>query len=75
MTDQNTDTTAFQLEPMSFIEVTYKNMGEGLPLRVEMTQRELHLPKVDSNLYEAHKNWGLIMYCTGYSKLESILCR
>lgn len=75
MTDQTTDTTAFQLEPMSFIEVTYKNMGVRLPSGVEMTQRELHPIKVHPNLDEAHKNWGPIVYCTAYSKLESILCR
>lgn len=57
---------------MKCIEVTYKSMGEGLPSGVEITQRQLHLTKVDSNLYEAHKNWGPIVYCTAYSKLESI---
>ena len=42
-TDQSTDTTKVQLgEPMSFIGVTYRNMGEELLIGTEMTQRQLH---------------------------------
>jgi hypothetical protein len=39
----NTDDTKVQLrEPMSFIEVTYRNMGEGLLTGAEITQRKMH---------------------------------
>ena len=41
MTDQST--TKVQLgEPMSFIGVTYRNMGEGLLTGAEMTQGQLY---------------------------------
>lgn len=40
MADRSTDTTKVQLgEPMSFIGVTHRNMGEGLLIGAEMTQR------------------------------------
>ena len=43
MTDQNKDTTKIQLgEIMSFIGVTYRNMGAGLLAGTEMTQRKLY---------------------------------
>lgn len=43
MTDQSTDTSKAQLgKPMSFIDIIYRSMGEGLLTRREMTQRQLH---------------------------------
>ena len=43
MTDEKTDTNKAQLgKPMSFIEVIYRSMSEGLFTRAEMTQRQLH---------------------------------
>lgn len=40
MTGQITDTTKVQLvEPMSFIGVTYRNVGEKLNTGAEVTQR------------------------------------
>ena len=42
-TDQSAHTTKVLLgEPISFIGVTYRNMGEGLLTGAEMTQRQLH---------------------------------
>lgn len=42
-TDQSAHTTKVLLgEPMGFIGVTYRNMGEGLLTGAEMTQRQLH---------------------------------
>ena len=39
-TDQSAHTTKILLgEPISFIEVTYRNMGEGLLTGAEMTQK------------------------------------
>lgn len=39
MTDQSTDATKVQLDkPVSFIGVTYRNMGEGFLTGAEMTQ-------------------------------------
>ena len=43
MTNQSTNITKVQLgEPMSFIGVTYRNMGEGSCTGAEMTQRQLY---------------------------------
>lgn len=43
MTDQSTDITKVQFgEPVSFVGVTYKNMGESLLLGGEITQRQLN---------------------------------
>ena len=43
MTDQSMDTTNAQLgEPMSFIRVTYRSMGEWLLTGAEITQSQLH---------------------------------
>lgn len=40
MLDQSMDNIKIQLvEPMCFIELAYRNMGEGLLARAEMTQR------------------------------------
>ena len=56
MTDQSLDTTQVQLgEPVSFIEVTYRNMGEELLIGSEMTQRQLHHPA----WVTLHKRWDL----------------
>ena len=42
-TYQSTNTTEVQLGvPVSFIGVTYRNMGEELLIGTEMTQRQLH---------------------------------
>lgn len=46
------DTTKVQIKPMSFIEVTYRNMGEGLFTGEEMTQRQL-LHQSPSNMYDS----------------------
>lgn len=41
----NEDTSKVQPgESMSFIGVTFRNVGEGLLKRVQMTQRQLHHP-------------------------------
>lgn len=43
MTDQSMDTTEIQLgEPLSFIGLTYSNMGEGLLVAAGMAQRQGH---------------------------------
>ena len=51
------DTVKVQLaEPVSFIGITYRSMGEGLLTRAEMTQRQLH-HQGPSSWVTAHKNW------------------
>lgn len=41
-TDENSDITKVRLgEPMSFVEVIYSDIGEGLLTGAEMTQRQL----------------------------------
>jgi hypothetical protein len=41
MTDQSKDTTKIQLgESMNFIDVTYRNMSQGLLTGAEITQRQ-----------------------------------
>lgn len=51
MTDQGTDTIKVQVgEPMSFIGMPYRNLGEGLFTGREMTQRQLY--------HRAHLNVG-----------------
>ena len=48
-TDKSAHTTKVLLgEPISFIEVTYRNMGEGLVIGAEMTQRQLHWQSLPS---------------------------
>lgn len=56
MTDQSTDTTNAQFgEPMSFIGITYKWMGEGLFTGAEVTQS--HHQKSTLAWVTAHKLW------------------
>lgn len=43
MTDESTDITKVQFgEPVSFVGVTYRNMGESLLIGGEITQRQLN---------------------------------
>lgn len=43
ITDQNTDTIKIQIgEPMSLLQVTYRNVSDGLCTGTEITQRQLH---------------------------------
>jgi hypothetical protein len=40
------DTTEVQFdEPMSFIGITYRGVGEGLLIGAEISQRQLHPPQ------------------------------
>jgi hypothetical protein len=49
MTDQSTDNTKVKLgEPMSFTEIIYRDMGEGLVTGTEMTQTAV-LPQHDGS--------------------------
>lgn len=62
MRDQITETIKVQLvEPMSFIGVTYRNMGMALLTRAEITHRQLH-----------HQSGA---HCTAFNRLESVLPR
>ena len=42
-TGRSVNITTLQLdEPLEFVGVAYRNMGEGLPMGAEMIQRQLH---------------------------------
>ena len=57
MIEQSTDTTKLQLsEPISFIGVTYRNMGVELLTRREMTQRQLHHQEPTNPLWVTNQN-------------------
>lgn len=64
MAGQNTNTIKVRHgEPMSFIQVTYKSMGEGLLRGAERTQRHRHR-QFHPAWVAAHKTWELGEYCT-----------
>ena len=54
------NTTKVQLrEPMNFIGVPYRSMGEGLLTEAEMTQRQLHYPNPRQQWGTAHEAGSL----------------
>ena len=56
-TDQSAHTTeVLHGEPISFIGVTYRNMGEGLITGAEMTQRQLYHQSPHS-VGDSSKSW------------------
>ena len=65
MIDQSENTTTAELgEPVSFIGVTYRNMGKELLTGAEMTQRQLHHGKATPKLMTAHESWKPRACCT-----------
>ena len=77
-TDQSAHTTKVLLdEPISFIGVTYRNMGEGLLTGAEMTQRQLHrqsLPSVGDSSQKLGA-WRNCTACRWIKGLENVHSR
>jgi hypothetical protein len=72
-TDQSTNTTKVQLgEPMSFIGVASRNMGERLLTGAEMTQRQLHHSVTHSRVHDKPQKLGSAAYCTACRQLKRL---
>lgn len=56
-------------EPMSFIKVTYRNMGEGSLIGAEMTQRQLH-GQTHSSMGDSSQSWEPGAHCTACRQLS-----
>ena len=71
-TDQSAHTTRVLLgEPISFIGVTYRNMGEGLVTGAEMTQRQLHCQSLPS-VGDSSQKLGTWRNCTAYRWIKGL---
>ena len=72
-TDQSTNITNMQLcEPMSFIGVTYRNVGEELITGTEIL-KEAHPSMGDNQLTKAEKPEEPCTGCRQLNRLESVL--
>lgn len=73
MADQSADSTRLQLgEPLSFIWVTYRNIGERVTYSLEMIQKTAATPNSTLAWVRAHKNWKLESCYTAYRKLDRL---
>jgi hypothetical protein len=69
------NTTKVQLrEPMSFIGVPYRSMGEGLLTEAEMTQRTAASAKITPAWMTAHNIWepGTLYTSRELNRLEAV---
>ena len=70
------DTTKVQLgEPMSFIEATYRNIGQELLTRAEMTQRQLYHPSMGDSSQSWEPTRAHCTACRQLHKLECVLSK
>ena len=66
--DQCTDTTKVQLgEPMSFIGVTYRSVGEGL-----LTEADDYITKTHPSMGDSSQNWDPGVHCTTCRQLNKL---
>jgi hypothetical protein len=70
-TDQSAHTTIILDEPISFIGVTYRNMGEGLLTVAEKTQKQLHRQTLPS-MGDSSQKLGTWRNCTTYRRLKGL---
>lgn len=58
--------------PMSFIGVTYKNMGEGLFIGAEVAQRHGSSPRPTPAPVTACKSWEPRAHCSACERLRQV---